>query len=66
MSPYAVIATGFAVIFGSALLIDMVARHGWTRLRPAGEAAHAILRGRVGRWLLMLGWLWTGFHFLAR
>jgi hypothetical protein len=66
MSPYAVIVTGFAVLLGVAVAVEILARAGCAPLRPAGEALAAALAYRAGRWAVMGGWLWLGFHFLAR
>ena len=66
MTPYAVLTTGFALVLVAGLVVEVLARTGLTYWRTLGEAVHAGLRGRVGRWLVMLAWLWTGFHLLAR
>lgn len=66
MSPYAIIAIGFGVVFGGMLAVELLARYRRGPFRPVAEALHAVLLVRLGRWLIMLGWLWTGFHFLAR
>jgi hypothetical protein len=66
VSPYAIIATGFGVVFGGMLAVELLARSGRGPFLPVAEALHAVLLVRLGRWLIMLGWLWTGFHFLAR
>jgi len=66
VSPYAVIVTGFTVLLGAAATVELLARAGCAPLRPAGEVLAAALASRAGRWAVMGGWLWLGFHFLAR
>ncbi|MGD9530016.1 DUF6186 family protein [Pseudonocardia sp.] len=66
MSPYQVIATGFAALLAAMLVLDAVGRTGWASLRPVGDVLHAALARRAVRWLVMAAWLWLGFHFLAR
>lgn len=66
MSAHAVIAAGFAVVFATMLVVEILARAGHTPLRPAGDVLAAALAGPIGRWLVMGVWLWLGFHFLAR
>ena len=72
MSPYLVIASGFALIGVVALAVEVLARQGRGGCRRVGEALHVALSLRLGgwttagRWLVLLGWLWVGFHFLAR
>jgi hypothetical protein len=72
MNPYLVLATGFALVGTAMVAVEAMARAGRGPFRTVGEAWHTALRVRVGRWgsagrwLTMLGWLWLGFHFLAR
>lgn len=67
MTPYTVIVAGFAVLSAVLFAVGLAARR-WPgpRLRPVGEALHAALAHPPVRWLAMVAWLWTGFHFLAR
>jgi hypothetical protein len=72
VTPYAVLAVGFALIGLAGLVLEALARLAGPRWRTCGEALHAALRMRwgrwasAGRWVTMFGWLWVGFHFLAR
>jgi len=72
MTPYWVLASGFALVVAAMAVVELSARLGRARCRTVGEALHAGLLARVGgwagagRWLVMLAWLWTGFHLLAR
>lgn len=66
MTPYGVIATGFAVVVGAMLAAQLVGMAGLWSLRPLGDVVHTALRHRAGRVVVLVLWLWTGFHFLAR
>lgn len=66
MTPYAVIATGYVALLAAATVMELLGRAERTPWRPIGEALHAALVHPVPRWVVLLGWLWVGFHFLAR
>ena len=66
MTPYGVIATGFTVVLGAMLAAHLLGMAGRWSLRPLGDVVHTVLRHRVGRWVVLVLWLWVGFHFLAR
>ncbi|MGH3898744.1 MAG: DUF6186 family protein [Pseudonocardiaceae bacterium] len=66
MTPYCVIATGFAVVVGAMLAAQRLGVVGRWHFRPLGDAVHTVLRDRVGRWVVLVLWVWVGFHFLAR
>lgn len=66
MTPYGVIATGFTVVLGAMLAAQMFGVAGRWPLRPLGDVVHTALRYRAGRWVVLVLWLWIGFHFLAR
>jgi hypothetical protein len=66
MTPYAVIATGFALVTALMLAVQLLAKAGRAPFRPLGEALHAALLSTTGRGVVLAAWLWIGFHFLAR
>jgi hypothetical protein len=66
VTPYAVLAAGFAALFAAALVVEMLGRARRGPFRPLGTLLHNVLADPVGRWVLLLAWFWTGFHFLAR
>ncbi|MGH4001785.1 MAG: DUF6186 family protein [Pseudonocardiaceae bacterium] len=66
MTPYGVIATGYAVVVGAMLAVQLLGMTGRRPFRPLGEVVHTMLCNRVGRWFMLVLWLWVGFHFLAR
>lgn len=66
MTPYSVITTGFAVVLGAMLAAQLLGMAGRWSLRPLGDVVHTVLRHRAGQWVVLVLWLWVGFHFLAR
>lgn len=66
MTPYGVIAIGFAVVVGAMLATQLLGLAGRWSLRPLGDVVHTVLRHRAGRCVVLVLWLWVGFHFLAR
>jgi hypothetical protein len=66
VTPYGVIATGFTVVLGAMLAAQLLGVAGRWPLRPLGDVVHTALCHRAGRWVVLVLWLWVGFHFLAR
>lgn len=66
MTPYTVIATGFALVVALMLAVQLLAKTGRAPFRPLDEALHAALLSTPGRWVVLAAWVWIGFHFLAR
>ena len=66
VTPYAVIAVGFALVFAAMLVVQLLGMAGRQPFRPLGDVVHGVLRDHVGRWVVLVLWLWVGFHFLAR
>lgn len=66
MTPYSVITTGYAVVLGAMLAAQLLGMAGRWPLRPLGDVVHTVLRHRAGQWVVLVLWLWVGFHFLAR
>jgi hypothetical protein len=66
VTPYGVIATGFTVVLGAMLAAQLFGVAGRWPLRPLGDVVHTALCHWAGRWVVLVLWLWVGFHFLAR
>jgi uncharacterized protein DUF6186 len=66
VSPYAVLAAGFTVLFAVAVAVELLGRARRGPFRPLGAVLHRVLAHPVGRWVLLAAWLWIGVHFLAR
>jgi hypothetical protein len=48
------------------LAAQLLGMAGQWHFRPLGDVVHTALRHRAGRWVVLMLWLWVGFHFLAR
>ena len=66
MTPYAVLAAGFALLFAAGACLHLLARARPGGVRPLGDVLHAALARPVARWVVLAAWLWIGIHFLAR
>ncbi|HZS20699.1 MAG TPA: DUF6186 family protein [Pseudonocardiaceae bacterium] len=66
MTAYVVILVGFVSLLGAMVAVEMAGRAGREPFRPVSCVVEAALASRLGRWLVWAGWLWVGFHFLAR
>lgn len=60
------ILTGFAVVVTVMVGLDVWARWRGLRHLTAGGALSFVMRTRLGRWFVLLGWWWLGWHLFAR
>lgn len=56
---------GYYLLAG-ALVGCQVAALLWGRLPTIGQVVARVTARRTGRWLLLAGWLWVGWHLFAR
>jgi hypothetical protein len=47
-------------------LLEFLARREGSRVPTLGQWLGYVLRPRAGRLLVLLGWLWLGWHFFSR
>jgi hypothetical protein len=66
MTAHLVILLGFAGLLSAMLAVEVLARAGREPLQPVARVLEAVLASRIGRCVVWGGWLWIGFHFLAR
>jgi hypothetical protein len=57
---------GFAIIVAILVLLEVLARRRTNRIPTTGEWLGYIMRPKAGRALILLGWLWLGWHYFAR
>jgi len=57
---------GFVVIIGALIILEILGRHKNNRIPAVGEWLGYVMRPRSGRALILLGWLWLGWHYFAR
>ena len=66
MSTRVITIIGFAVALGALVTLEVVARRRTTRVPTLGQWLGYVMRARTGRALILLGWLWLGWHYFAR
>jgi Family of unknown function (DUF6186) len=66
MTPYTVLLTGYVAVLTAALAVEGLGRAGREPFRPLGQLLQQAQASRIGRWTVCAGWIWIGFHFLAR
>ena len=57
---------GFAGLISALVALEIIGRRRTTRVPSLGEWLGYLMRGRAGRALILLGWLWLGWHYFAR
>ncbi|HEY5984924.1 MAG TPA: DUF6186 family protein [Streptosporangiaceae bacterium] len=57
---------GFIVIAAAMVLLELYARRPGSRVPTVGDWLGYLMRPRVGRVLVLLGWWWLGWHYFAR
>jgi hypothetical protein len=57
---------GFCLVIAALVILEIVARRPGSRVPAAGEWLGYLMRPRTGRFLLLAGWLWLGWHYFAR
>ena len=58
--------TRVITIIGFAVALEIIGRRRTTRVPSLGEWLGYLMRARAGRALILLGWLWLGWHYFAR
>ncbi len=66
MSTRIITIIGFAAVIGALVTLEVVARRRTTRVPTLGQWLGYVMRARTGRALILLGWLWLGWHYFAR
>jgi hypothetical protein len=66
MSTRMITIIGFACVIVALVALEVVARRGATRIPTLGQWLGYVMRPRTGRALILLGWLWLGWHYFAR
>ncbi len=56
---------GYGLI-AAGLVACQLASLVWRRIPTIGQAASVVTSRRAGRWLLLAGWLWVGWHLFVR
>ena len=57
---------GFAGVISALVALEIIGRRRTTRVPSLSEWLGYLMRARAGRALILLGWLWLGWHYFAR
>lgn len=57
---------GFATAILALFVLEFLARRKDSRIPTLGEWLGYVMRPKAGRLLILLGWLWLGWHYFSR
>jgi ABC-type dipeptide/oligopeptide/nickel transport system permease subunit len=57
---------GFAAAIVALFTLEFLGRRKNSPIPTLGEFLGYAMRPRAGRFLILLGWLWLGWHFFSR
>jgi hypothetical protein len=57
---------GFAALILALFVLEFLGRRKDTRIPALGEWLGYVMRSWAGRLLILLGWLWLGWHYFSR
>ncbi len=58
--------TGFAALILALFVLEFLSRRKDSRIPTLGEWLGYVMRPKTGRLLILLGWLWLGWHYFSR
>jgi hypothetical protein len=66
LSTRGVTIAGFVLVIAAILTLEVLARRPGSRIPTIGEWLGYLMRPKIGRVLVLLGWWWLGWHYFAR
>ena len=57
---------GFGCVIIALFALEIIGRRRTNRIPTLGEWLGYLMRCRAGRAVVLLGWLWLGWHYFAR
>jgi uncharacterized protein DUF6186 len=66
LSTRGVTIAGFALVAAAICLLEVLGRRPGSRIPTIGEWLGYLMRPKIGRVLVLLGWWWLGWHYFAR
>ncbi|HEY2688140.1 MAG TPA: DUF6186 family protein [Streptosporangiaceae bacterium] len=57
---------GFAIVILALFVLEYLGRRKDNRIPTLGEWLGFVMRPWAGRFLILLGWLWLGWHYFSR
>jgi hypothetical protein len=62
----AITIAGFGVLITALITLEILGRRPGSPIPTVGQWLGFLMRRRVGRLLILTGWLWLGWHYFAR
>ena len=66
MSTRAITIVGFVGVISALVLLEILGRQKKGNIPTVSEWLGYVMRPKAGRALILLGWLWLGWHYFAR
>jgi Family of unknown function (DUF6186) len=66
MATRVVTIIGFATLILALFVLEYLGRRKDTRIPTLSEWLGYVMRSWAGRLLILLGWLWLGWHYFSR
>lgn len=57
---------GFAIVILALFVLEFLGRRKNSRIPTLGQLLGYVMRPWAGRFLILLGWLWLGWHYFSR
>ncbi|MBO0808509.1 MAG: hypothetical protein J2P32_09440 [Actinobacteria bacterium] len=57
---------GFVLVIGAMLVLEYLGRRPDSKVPTVGQWFGYLMRPRIGRLLVLVGWWWLGWHYFAR
>ena len=58
--------TGWVVLGLAAVTAEVVGMLSGGRFPTLGDVLSFLMRSRAGRWFVLIGWVWLGWHLFVR
>ena len=66
MTTRAITIIGFSAVIAALIALEMLGRRNKNNIPTLGDWLGYVMRRRAGRALVLVGWLWLGWHYFAR
>jgi hypothetical protein len=57
---------GFAMVIGAMFGLEYAGRRPNSRIPTVGQWLGYLMKPRIGRFIVLVGWWWLGWHYFAR
>lgn len=66
MSTRVITIAGFVLVIAALVSLEILGRRKKANIPTVSEWLGYVMRPKAGRVLILLGWLWLGWHYFAR